>query len=280
MLKDLGARVVLIEEEPFSLAAAQWSRAAKSLSIPYGVQLAETLPRSLPSPVAASRDRVLRDAAFVVARSPAAATLASTWGATGDVVVIAHGVDEAPMRPDPSGPFTVAFVGRLVEEKGVDDLLAAARQLDGVIRVVVAGDGPLAGRVRSAGSGVELLGAVPHDRIGDVYAQAHVTCVPSRTTPRWEEQFGRVLVESLVRGVPVVAASTGEIPWVLGLTGGGTLVRESDPAGLADALTRLADDPLGTAELGRTGRSGVLAHFTNRAAAHTLLEVLGRLSGR
>jgi glycosyltransferase involved in cell wall biosynthesis len=123
----------------------------------------------------------------------------------------------------PAGEFTVAYVGRLVEEKGLGDLLGAVVSLEGA-RLVVAGAGPMAGAVAGAGPRVEYLGPLPHGRVGEVYARAHVTCVPSRTTPRWVEQFGRVVVESLVRGVPVVVCATGELPWVLSVTGGGVLV--------------------------------------------------------
>jgi len=278
VLASLGPRAVLIEEEPFSLAASQWSSAARHAGVPFGVQLAETMDRALPRAVATMRDRVLSSAAFVLARSPGAAALASHWGASGAVVVVAHGVDDTGARPTPDGAFTVAYVGRLVEVKGVLDLLEAVRSLDGAVRLVVAGDGPLAGAVRDGGAHVEYLGAVRHEGIGEVYARAHATCVPSRTSATWEEQFGRVLVESLVRAVPVVATRTGEIPWVVASAGGGVLVEQRDPAGLAAALGALAADRERAEALGAQGRAGALATFTNAAAAGQIASLLGGLS--
>jgi len=277
MLAGLEARAVLIEEEPFSLAAVQWSLAARRAHVPYGVQVAETLDRPMPKVAQWWRKGVLARAAFVVARSPAAATLARAWGARAEPDVVPHDVDVLDEVPAPIGPFTVAYVGRLVEDKGLGDLLDAVAWLPDV-RLVVAGAGPMRDAVARAGANVEYLGAVAHGAVGTVYARAHLTCVPSRTTPTWEEQFGRVVVESLVRGVPVVATATGELPWVLSVTGGGTLVPGRDPSALAAAIASLRDDPSAARALGREGRAGVLASFTSPVVAAQLGEVLARLS--
>ena len=279
LLARLEAGILLIEEEPFSLAALQWSRAARRAGVPYGVQVAETLELVQPAPVARWRRSVLRHAAFVVARSPAAAGLARRWGASAEPDVIAHDVADVAPRATPAGPFTAAFVGRLVEEKGLGDLLEAVASLDDV-RLVVAGAGPLDDAVRRAGPRVEHVGPLAHDRVGEVYARAHVTCVPSRATRGWVEQFGRVVVESLVRGVPVVAASTGELPWVLSVTGGGVLVPERDPRALAGAIAAMRDDPDAGRSLGLAGRDGVRASFTTPVVAAALAGVLARVRAR
>ncbi len=279
VLASLDAGTVFIEEEPFSLAALQWSRAARRRGIPYGVQVAETLDRPMPRAVTRWRTGVLKRAAFVVARSPRAAALARTWGAVVEPDLVPHDVAAHAELAPPSGAFTVAYVGRLVEEKGVSDLLDAVAALDDVV-LVVAGAGPLAARVSRAGAHVEYLGPVDHGAVGGVYARAHVTCVPSRATPTWEEQFGRVVVESNVRGVPVVAASSGELPWVLSLTGGGVLVAERDAPALAAALAALRDDRERARALGRAGRRGVLTSFATSVVADRLAAVLARVSGR
>jgi len=280
VLRRLSPSAMLIEEEPFSVAALQWSWAARRANVPFGVQVAETLDRGLPEPARRWRRVVLSHAAFVVARSPAAAGLARRWGATGEVSVITHSVDEPPERPMPAGPFTVAYVGRLDEEKGIEDLLDAFASLEVEARLVVAGDGPLRGRVERAGQRVQLLGAVPHDSVGDVYAMADLTCVPSRTTPTWEEQFGRVLVESLAHGVPVLATTTGSIPWVVAQTGGAVLVAERDPGALARAITERVLDRRGTALMGHEARPRALASFSNPAVATSLVALLERVSER
>jgi glycosyltransferase involved in cell wall biosynthesis len=277
-LRRRAAGLLVLEEEPFSLAALQWSRGARRAHVDFAVQVAETLDRPMPWPVRRWRREVLGGAAAVLARSPSAAQLAMRWGARGEVAVIPHSVAPVPARATPEGRATVAYVGRLVEAKGLGDLLEAVAALRGRVRLLVAGDGPLRDRVLRAGGDVEYLGPVGHASIGDVYERAHVTCVPSRTTDDWVEQFGRVVVESLLRGVPVVACATGELPWVLGETGGGVLVAERDPGALAEALDELVEHRDRAEALGLEGRAGVLDQFTDDAVAARLDRLLGAIS--
>lgn len=272
--------VVVVEEEPFSVAARQWIGPCTRRGVPCFVQLAETIDRQLPALAARSSRRVLREASGVLARSATAARLAAAWGARGRIEVVPHSVAPAAARPVPPGPPVALFVGRLVEAKGLADLLAAIERLGGAVSLLVAGDGPLRDAAARA-EHVRFLGPVPHDEVGALYAQAHVTCVPSRTTPTWAEQFGRVVLESLVRGVPVLASDSGELPWLLGATDGGVIVPEGDVTALAEALGRLGADGAMAAALGARGREGVLARFTDDAVAEQLEGlVVGELRGR
>lgn len=276
VLRRYAPDVLVLEEEPFSLAARQWGSAARRVGVPFGVQLAENLDRPLPRAALALRSWSLANADFVVARSPSAADLARRWGARGAVGVVPHSVAPVDPRPRPVGPPTVCFVGRLVPEKGLADLLAAVSRLEGV-RLLVVGDGPLRAMAQGAGPNVEVLGGLGRAGVDRAYEQAHVTCVPSRTTTTWSEQFGRVAVESLVRGVPVVATRSGELPWVLATTGGGVLVDEGDVAALRAAVEGVLADPVRAEHLGAEGRAGVLEHFSDDAAAAALHALLDRV---
>ena len=61
-----------------------------------------------------------------------------------------------------------------------------------------------------------------------LYREMDVLVLPSRTTPTWAEQFGKVLCEALLCGTPVIGSSSGEIPWVVTTTGGGLVYPEGD----------------------------------------------------
>ena len=91
-------------------------------------------------------------------------------------------------------------------------------------------------------------------------------CAPSRTTPRWREQFGRMLIEAMACGVPVIASPSGEIPYVVG--DAGVLVPEGDPDGLAPgdrASARGSRDAALTCRRGpRTGAGAVRAGRSSR----------------
>lgn len=274
--------VAFVEAEPFSFAATQWSLALARRGVPFGVQCAENIDRPLPAPVRWMRSRVLRKAAFVAARSQSAARLARDWGATGEVEFAPHAVPGWPSVParaasEQARPFTVGYAGRLVPSKGLGDLLAAVRRLPAPVELVLIGDGELRGELEGEpipGSHVRVLSDLTHAQMAEGYAQMDVLALPSRTTPTWKEQFGRVIVEALWCGVPVVGSDSGEIPWLIELTGGGLVFAEGDREQLAERLERLRTDPALRERLAAAGRAKVEQLFTVSAATDPLERLL------
>jgi glycosyltransferase involved in cell wall biosynthesis len=102
--------------------------------------------------------------------------------------------------------------GRLVEEKGVDTAIAAARNAG--VPLVVAGDGPDAGRLRALAGRAEVrfTGRLDHRALGDVRARAGVVLVPSR----WEEPWPYAALDACAAGVPVLASDRGGLPELVG----------------------------------------------------------------
>jgi glycosyltransferase involved in cell wall biosynthesis len=274
--------VAFVEAEAYSLAATQWAHALTKLNIPFGVQCYENIDRELPWPVPRLRSRVLRDAAFVAARSDSAARLAQAWGAQGEVAFAPPAVPRWRALPSAGEhPFTVGYAGRLVERKGLFDLLAAVRQLDAPVEMLLLGNGEIREQLDGQpipGSRVRVLDELSHDQMAAGYAQLDVLVVPSHTTPTWKEQFGRVIVEALWCGVPVVGSDSGEIPWLIELTGGGLVFAEGDRDALAAALGRLREDPELRRELAARGRKAVESLFSVAAATDSLERLLERAS--
>ena len=101
------------------------------------------------------------------------------------------------------------------------------------------------------GDRVELVGSVGQDQLPDFYRGLDVLAVPSLPTPGWLEQFGRVVVEAMACGVPVVASDTGALPDVVG--DAGLLVPPGDPEALATALKSVLEDDTTRGELSRRG---------------------------
>lgn len=126
----------------------------------------------------------------------------------------------------------VLFAGRLVEDKGITDLLEARRQLGAeALPLVVAGEGPLAGEVAGQ-PGVVSLGFVEPEALVELYALAEWTVVPSRREP-----WGVVVNEALASGCPVIASSAvGAGADLLQDGVNGRIVPERSPAALAAAL--------------------------------------------
>ncbi len=105
----------------------------------------------------------------------------------------------------------------------------------------------------------------------DFYRRLDVLALPSRTTPTWKEQFGRVLIEAMACGVPVVGSDSGEIPHVIG--DAGLIFAEDDVAALRTHLQRLADDAVQRLHLGEMGRERVLARYTMARIAQETVAV-------
>ncbi len=270
--------VAFVEAEPYSLSAAQWHRAFTRLNIPFGVQCYENIDRPLPAPVRWLRTRVLRDAAFVAARSDSAARLVGKWGASGEVEFAPPAVPSLSSVPAVAEhPFAIGYAGRLIESKGLFDLLAAVRTLEAPVELLMIGNGEIRSQLDGQpipGSRLRVVDDLTHDQMAAGYAQLDVLVVPSHTTRTWKEQFGRVIVEALWCGVPVLGSDSGEIPWLIELTGGGLVFPERDPDALAAQLLKLRETPELRHELAATGRAAVERLFSVSAATDRLERML------
>jgi glycosyltransferase involved in cell wall biosynthesis len=132
-------------------------------------------------------------------------------------------------RPDafavygvPDGCRTVLYVGRLIREKGVVDLVMALAGLPADVHLVCVGEGDerprliAAARVLGVGERVHFAGAASYDEIPCLMASCDTLAVPSWPTPYWTEQFGMVLAEGMSCGAPIVAYDSGAISEVVG----------------------------------------------------------------
>ena len=279
-VRRLAPRAAFVEADCFAVVAFQMAAILKLRGVPFGVQADENLDRPLPVPARAWRAFVLRNAAFVAARSPRAGDLVREWGFRGAVALVPHALPEwepadAPASEDE--PFTIGYAGRLVAEKGLLDLVEAARRLEPPVRLLLVGEGPLRGELERAavdGLTVEVATASDQAEMPALYRRMDVLALPSRTTATWAEQFGRVLSEALVCGVPVIGSDSGEIPWVIRTTGGGRTFPEGDAGALAVRLAEVRASPEEAADRARAGGVEARAQFGAAAAAAALASLL------
>jgi glycosyltransferase involved in cell wall biosynthesis len=228
------------------------------------------------------RRSVLQRASFVAARSQTAANLVRFWGAQGKVAFVPHAVPDWKVDQSlrPERPFTIGYAGRLVPEKGLEDLLAAVRRLEAPVELLLVGNGELRSMLEGQpipGSRVRVVTGLRHEQMAVGYAGMDVLALPSRTTAHWKEQFGRAIVEALWCGVPVVGSDSGEIPWLIDLTKGGVTFPEGDIGALTARLAELRDDPRSRARLGADGRAAVERMFTVSAVADVTRDLLERV---
>lgn len=175
----------------------------------------------------------------------------------GGIVVKPHAVPQAgPVRTGAGE--VVLFLGRLTEEKGFADLLAAWDASLG--ELVVVGDGPLraAGEARAARDpSVRMLGALPWQECMDLLPSARVLVVPARSY----ETFGLVVAEAFAHGVPVVASRIGALAELVEDGTTGALAAPGDPRDLRQALGRVIDPAVSIA-CGERAREVYLQRFT------------------
>jgi glycosyltransferase involved in cell wall biosynthesis len=288
-MRQVQPDLVHVDEEPYNLATVQamWlARRAGARTLFFSWQ---NLKRRYPLPFRWFERATLRWAEYAIAGNCDAMDVWRSKGYTGPMRVIPQfGVDPETFRPSPDGRapgrgFIAGYVGRLVEEKGVDVLLRAAAALPGAWRLYIVGEGPARAGLIALARELNIAERVifdpwiPSTRVPAYYGQLDVLVLPSRTRPNWKEQFGRVLVEAMACGVPVIGSTCGEIPNVIG--DAGLIFPEEDVAALRGALERLMRDDALRAVLAARGRARVLARYTQAQVARETWEVYRELIG-
>ena len=267
-------------------------RVADTLGVPHVLHVRELYPR-VPVAWRLWRRRLLR-ADRVVCMSKA---IAAQFEGAANATIVYEGLPRAATRGDREsaraelaiepGSFVVTLLGRISDWKGQDVLaraLAEPALSDTPVHALIAGS-PWPGaeepqreleRLKSElglGSRLHLVGF--QDDISDLLAASDAVAVPS-TRP---EPFGLVALEAAAAGLPVVAAAHGGLPEIIRHEESGLLVEPGDPAALAAALRRLADDPAAAAAMGAAASADVSERFrpeAGLAAVETVYDELLR----
>jgi glycosyltransferase involved in cell wall biosynthesis len=207
---------------------------------------------------------VLARARAVVCPSNALADDARRLGAQ-EIAVIPSGVDLPPEVGAEANPPEVLYAGRLSPEKGVLELVEAARGLN----LVVAGDGPLRADVPQA------LGFVPPDELAPLYARAAVVACPSH-----REGFGVACLEAMAHGRPVVASAVGGLLDLVVDGETGIHVPPGDVPALRAALERLLGDRELRRRMGEAGRRRAAERFSWGAVTRETVDLYARYAGK
>lgn len=277
IINEVRPDVVHVDEEPYNWAtalAAWQARGAGSAVVFFTWQ---NLVRRYPPPFRWMEQSVFRQAQHAIVGNAEAGGVLRQKGYAGPISEIPQfGVDPARFVPAEALRHTevpiIGYVARLVEEKGVFVLIAAMERLQDLAwRLLVVGTGPAEAQARAAIAAAGLdervtwQASVPSEEMPYTLKQLDLLVLPSLTRPHWKEQFGRVLVEAMACGVPVVGSTSGEIPNVIG--NAGTVVPEGDPDALAAGLRPLLVDPRRRQQLGARGRERVIERFTSASVA-------------
>jgi glycosyltransferase involved in cell wall biosynthesis len=263
--------VVHVWEEPYVAACAQIASLATAHAkvVPATFQ---NIVKTYPPPFGYFERSVMRRAAGWIAFGTAVSDAQHPkplYGAKPSRV-IPPGVDLVRYRPDcglrrevrarlgwdESIP-VAGYLGRFVPEKGLALLMRALDAVTAPWRALFVGGGPMendltAFRDRHPGR-VHVLTNVVHDAVPAHLNAMDLLCAPSQTTARWREQFGRMLIEGMACGVPIVASNSGEIPHVVG--DAAIVVAEDAVGEWSAAIASLLGDPGRRRELASRGQA-------------------------
>jgi glycosyltransferase involved in cell wall biosynthesis len=277
---EFAPDIIHIDEEPYNLATWQallYARLAGKKSLFFSWQ---NIKRHYPFPFSWGEKWVLQTTDYALVGTDSAGEVWRQKGYKGKMRTIPQfGTDEQLFQPykRPERPFTIGYIGRLIEEKGVHHLLEAVSELDGNWRLRIVGSGPLAEDLQALTAElgiahcVEFISWLASSEMPAQYAEIDCLVLPSLTRPNWKEQFGRVLVEAMACGLPVIGSDSGAIPGVIGK--GGLIFPEGDVLALRKHIHDLQNKADLREILGVEGRRRVLEHFSHERIAQATVEV-------
>lgn len=296
-LKTWKPDVILSTQEPWSLSNAQVMWLAKQLGIPFIFQTNQNIVKRYPPPFSWLEAMAFKRAALALAYSEEARQVMTQKGltvpsavvpyATDTSMFVRQNTDELRTRLGIAGSVVVGYLGRLVPEKGIDTLILALAQVKNTlpanspsVKVLLVGAGVAENELRTqaqtlgVADEVVFTGVVPHSEAPKYMSCVDIFVLPSRTTASWKEQFGRVIIEALACGAPVIGSDSGQIPILIQETGGGRVFNEGNADALAAVLTELALNDMKRARLARMGQETVNARYTCEAVARQLYGLL------
>jgi len=296
-LSDLTNRpdVLLSTQEPWSLSGYQAARLARRFKIPYIFQTNQNILKRYPAPFSNIEQLHYRTASAGVAFSEEARNVLEKKGIQIPTYVVPYGTDTSVFHSGRStalrqrlgvdNTLVVGYMGRLVPEKALDTFLMAAAKIKDdpdvpPFKLLFVGSGPDLDRLTALAASLSLTertvfaGPVMHTEASDYLRCMDLFVLPSRTTASWKEQFGRVLIESMACGVPVLGSDSGAIPKVIEDTGGGLVFREDDVADCAAQLSKLLTDTQLRTSLGAQGARRVADRYSFEAVAKQLVTIL------
>jgi glycosyltransferase involved in cell wall biosynthesis len=183
--------------------------------------------------------------------------------------------DDLPDLPGKEG-FRVLTVGRIVQHKGLEQLIEAMALLPAPAHLLIAGDGELRGAVEGRASAsaardrISFLGKVPEAELPALYRACDVFALPSVSRL---EAFGIVALEAMASGLPVVASDMPGVREIVTDGVEGHLANPLDPLAFAARIDVLLRRPLRRARFGRNGRAKVVAGYTWASVADRLVRV-------
>jgi len=298
LLQKAEPDFIYVHHEPYAAATAQ-IYLANYLSIrkPISFFTWQNIFKRYPFPFRQFEHLVIQGSTCVFPGSRSAEEVLRQKNYKGSSVILPSGIDSEIYYPRPEAErlksklsavqneFLIGYMGRIVEEKGLNTLLYALKQIkDFPWRLIVVGSGPYESEFDAIAQKLQLtcrisrLGYIPHTEAPTYLSAFDLLVLPSETRLNWKEQFGRVVIEAIACGTSVLGSDSGEIPHLIQNTGGGLTFPEGQPDALAEKLRQLILNPLLRLQLVERGRQIVLQNYTNTSLAQCFAQTIEKIA--
>jgi glycosyltransferase involved in cell wall biosynthesis len=294
LFKELQPDFIYVHQEPYAITTSQLYFANRlTCRSPIGFFTWQNIYKQYPFPFNWLEQRVLQTSRIAFCGSRSAEVVLRQKGFQAETLYLPAGIDPTlhVYRPEAEElrnklqakptEFLLGYVGRLVEQKGLKTLLHALKQIESLPwRLIVIGSGPDADEFDAIAQTLQLsprinrLGFVESKTVPLYLSALHGLVLPSETRLNWKEQFGRVIIEAMACGTPVIGSDSGEIPHLLQATGGGLVFPEGQPQALAEQLQRLMLQPALRSQLAQQGQQSVFNHYTSPMIAQQFAQAI------
>ncbi|MCP1750213.1 glycosyltransferase family 4 protein [Bradyrhizobium elkanii] len=230
-----------------------------------------------------------RSRSYTIVQNPDDREALMALGAKPDrmTLIPGSGVDDESLQPlpEPAGPITIGFAGRLLVDKGIRTLVRAhglLRDQGHDINLIIAGNPDPANpssvsheeiEAWIARPGITWLGHI--DNIASLWRASHIAALPS-----YREGLPGALMEAAACGRPLIATDTPGCREIVLADQTGLLVPLEDPIALASAILRLAEAPELRARFGAAARRRVSERFSARIIGYTITQLYGDILAR
>lgn len=254
-LREHRPHLIDMSHEPYSVAGAEVLTLCSwfARGVPIVMQTNQNILHRYPPPFCWLEQRAFRRVAAAYACSETVVEVLRAKGFKKPAPIVPFGVNTDAFRPRPpraedsKEPLTIGYFGRMLPGKGLNVLAQAlAKVQDMPWRLLVVGDGSeresFERDLTASGlmSRAEFTGAIDFNLMPEYFHKLDLLVIPTETTKRIREQFGRVIVEAMASRVPVIGSTCGAIPEVIG--DAGLVFPERNADALADAFRRMLSD--------------------------------------
>lgn len=294
LLKELQPDAIYVHHEPYAAATAQIYLAnLMSIKAAIGFYSAQNIFKSYPIPFKQLENWVLQTSQFAFPVSQSVERVLKEKNYQNLSTVLPLAIDPTLYTPNLQSSkladqwrtrddeVILGYLGRIVREKGLRTLLLAlSRILDLPWKLVMVGSGAYEIELKAFAEELRLnhrimfLGYVPHLDAPRYLSAFDALIIPSETQPNWKEQFGRVIIEAIACGTPVIGSNSGEIPYLIKATGGGLVFPEGEPEPLANQLSQLICNAELRTNLASQGQRIVLENYTTSSIAQRFTQTV------